>query len=106
MMRDWHPDLKRRLRREVLRILSTNHGQQQSRPDDVALCHWLRALAWEVDLADVVTIVQEMQGRGWVKYRQFKDTILGRRVQLLEIEITPEGQDVFDQITPSPAVEF
>jgi hypothetical protein len=106
MMNDWHPDKKRRLRREVLRILSTTHGQQQSRLDDVALCHALRTLAWEVDLADVITVLQDMGGRGWVRYRQLKNVLIGRRVQLLEIEIAPEGQDVFDQVKPSDAVEY
>jgi len=105
MIQDWHPDKKRKLRGEVLRILSESHAQQKSRMDDLALCHLLRAIAWDVDMNDVVTIVQEMKGRDWVTFRQLRNVYL-RRVQLLEIEILPDGQDLVDQTTSNPAVEF
>jgi hypothetical protein len=104
-MNNWHPDRKKQFRGEVLRMLAVRHGQQQSRMDDVALCHALRSLAWEVDLNDVVTILQEMQGRGWVKFRQLR-SIYNRRVELSQIEILPDGQDLYDQTTTNPAVEF
>ncbi|ODU52204.1 MAG: hypothetical protein ABT07_01365 [Microbacterium sp. SCN 70-10] len=97
--------MKKRFRGEVLRMLAVRHGQQQSRMDDVALCHALRSLAWEVDLNDVVTILQEMQGRNWVKFRQLR-SIYNRRVELSQIEILPDGQDLYDQTTQNPAVEF
>jgi hypothetical protein len=105
MMQDWHPDKKGRFRYEVLRTLSVIHGQQKSRMSDTALCLSLRDQAWDVDLNDVVTILQDMHGRGWVSYRQIKN-VFARRVQLLEIEILPDGQDVFDQVVASPAVRF
>lgn len=105
MMQDWHPDQKKRFRGEVLRMLAVRHGQQQSRMDDVALCHALRSLAWEVDINDVVTILQEMKVRQWVEYRQIK-SIYARRMELSQIEIMPGGQDLVDQTTTNPAVEF
>src|SRR5260370_1373314 len=71
-MTNWHPEMKKRFRGEVLRMLAVRHGQQMSRTDDVALCHALRSLAWDVDINDVVTILQEMQGRNWVRFRQIK----------------------------------
>jgi len=104
-MNNWHPDLKKRFRGEILRMLAVRHGQQQSRMDDVALCHALRSLAWDVDINDVVTILQEMQGRNWVKFRQLR-SIYNRRVELSQIEILPDGQDLYDQTTQNLAVEF
>jgi hypothetical protein len=105
MMRDWHPDMKKRFRGEVLRMLAVRHGQQQSRMDDVALCHALRSLAWEVDINDVVTILQEMKQREWVTFRFIK-SIYNRRTEISQIEIMPAGQDLMDQTTTNPAVEF
>lgn len=104
-MNNWHPDRKKRFRGEVLRMLAVRHGQQQSRMDDVALCHALRSLAWEIDINDVVTILQEMKGRNWVNFRQIK-SIYNRRAEISLIEILPDGQDLVDQTTTNPAVEF
>ena|ERR1039458_4517071 len=105
-MAEWHPDRKRRLRYEVLRILSVRHGRQVSRIDDTLLCITLRDLGWfELDMNDTVTILQDMEGRGWVRFRALKN-IYARRTQLSQIEILPAGQDVFDQVTHDPAVEF
>jgi hypothetical protein len=103
-MNEWHIDQKRKFRGEILRILSVRHGQQRSRLDDVLLTKTLRDLAWEVDINDVVTILQEMEQRGWVAFRQIK-SIYARKMQLLQIEILPAGQDIFDGILSNPAVE-
>lgn len=105
MMRDWHPDQKKRFRGEVLRMLAVRHGQQMSRMDDVALCHALRSLAWDIDINDVVTILQEMKQRDWVGFRELRSIYSSRR-ELSQIEILPDGQDLVDQTTTNPAVEF
>jgi len=91
---------------EILRILSVRHGQQRSRMDDTMLCISLRDLGWfDLDMNDTVTILQDMSGRGWIKFRTLKN-IYARRVQLSQIEILPEGQDIFDQVKTDPAVEI
>jgi hypothetical protein len=105
MMRDWHPDQKKRFRGEVLRMLAVRHGLQQERMDDVALTHALRSLAWEVDINDIATILQEMKGRAWVDFAQIR-SIYNRRLEISKIEILPAGQDLVDQTTTNPAVEF
>jgi hypothetical protein len=105
MMQDWHPQRKKQFRGEVLRMLAVRHGLQQSRMDDVALCHALRSLSWEIDINDIVTILQEMKGREWVDFQQIK-SIYTRRAELSQIEITPAGQDLVDQTTTHPAVEI
>ena len=104
-MTNWHPDKKKRFRGEVLRLLAVRHGQQMSRMDDVAMCHALRSLAWDIDINDVVTILQEMKGRDWVEFRQIK-SIFNKRAELSQIAILPDGQDLVDQTTTNPAVEF
>ena len=104
-MKNWHPDMKKRFRGEVLRMLAVGHGRQQSRMDDVAMCHALRSLAWDIDINDVVTILQEMKLRNWVSFRQIK-SIYNSRAELSQVEILPDGQDLVDQTTTNPAVEF
>lgn len=105
MISNWHPDKKKQFRGEVLRMLSVRHSQQKSRADDIELCHALRSLAWDVEISDVVTILQEMQGRNWVTFKQ-RRSYYSSRVELSQIEILPDGQDLVDQTTTNPAVEF
>ena len=105
-MLDWGPVKKRRFRGEVLMVLSNRHGAQKSHLDDVQLYRALQIVGvLDAELKDVVTICQEMQGRGWVKFEQIRDP-LTLRMQLLRIEICPEGQDLVDQTTTNNAVSF
>ena len=105
-MLDWHPNRKRRFRGEVLMMLSTQHGAQKSRLGDVQLYAALQTIGLQdVELRDVVTICQEMRGRGWVTYEQLKNPTTLRE-ELHRIEICPEGQDLVDQTTRHNAVSF
>lgn len=105
-MLEWHPNRKRRFRGEILMLLSNRHGAQKSRLNDVQLYRALQTVGVEdAELKDVVTICQEMRGRGWVTYEQLRSPITDRE-ELHRIEICPEGQDIVDQTTKHAAVSF
>lgn len=104
MMREWNQPRKARFRGDVLTVLSGNHLSQQSRMDDVMLGAALQRRLWDVGIRDVVTILQEMSGRGWVKFLQCPSG--DGRVYLHTVEICPDGQDLVDGTTAHPAVRF
>lgn len=104
-MIDWHPDRKKKFRGDILRLLAIAHDKQRSRMSDTEICVNLKALAIDCELPDVVTILQEMKDRDWVTFRQIKN-IFPRRVQLLEVQILPDGRDLVEQTTENPAVIF
>lgn len=105
MMSEWSQRRKARFRGEVLSLLAGRHLNQMSRMDDTAMCRTLQSLAWDVEIKDVVTILQDMSGRYWVKYEYCHDKDAGR-VYLHTIEICPEGQDLVDETKRHPAVRF
>lgn len=105
MMSEWTQVKKARFRGEVLTVLSGRHLNQKSRMDDTALCRTLQGLAWDVGIKEVVTILQDMGGRNWVKFISCKDPD-ANRVYLHTVEICPDGQDLVDETTRHPAVRF
>ena len=104
-MSEWTQTRKARFRGEVLVLLSGHHLAQKSRMDDTAVCRTMQSLAWDVEIKDVVTILQDMQGRNWVKFESCRDRS-ALRVYLHTIEICPDGQDLVDETTRHPAVRF
>jgi hypothetical protein len=105
MMSEWGTEKKKRFRGDVLNVLAARHLTQRSRMDDVQICLALQSLSWQCEMNDVVTILQDMQGRGWVKFKDRRSQVT-RRVELFEVEICPEGQDLVDDTTRHPAVSF
>lgn len=100
------PELSRRLRGCILKLLRARHNMQSSRMDDVALTHALQALAFTVIIQDVVTLLQDLHDRGYVRYEQKRD-FLTRRVRLEKIELTAAGRDLVEESAPAvPAVEL
>ena len=105
MMSEWNQRHKARFRGEVLNVLAGGHLNQRSRMDDTAICRTLQSLAWDVEIKDVVTILQDMKGRNWVTFIDCKDR-MANRVYLHTVEILPDGQDLVDDTTRHPAVRF
>jgi hypothetical protein len=99
------PRKKRMFRGEILRMLAVGHAQQQPRKDDTQLALALRDNLWDIDINDVLTIMQEMKGRGWVTFRADRSEF-SSRVRLSKIEILPPGVDLYEGTTTDPAVEF
>jgi hypothetical protein len=104
-MSDWSTRKKTRFRGEVLTILAGRHLSQNARLDDIQVCAALQSNGWDCEIRDVVTILQDMQGRNWVKFEQQRHEVT-RRIMLFRIEICPDGQDIVDEVAKSPAVSF
>jgi hypothetical protein len=96
------PELSRVLRGSILKLLRARHNTQLSRMDDVALTHALISLAFRVDVRAVVTLLQDMQQRGYVRYDQRRDSIT-LRVRVEKIELLPMGRDIVEENIPAPA---
>jgi hypothetical protein len=106
MFTDLTPERSRRLRGQILLLLRARHNVQASRYDDVGVTHALQSLAFEIGIGDAVTILQDLEGRGYVRYVQRHDSVTGR-VYLEKIELTPAGRDQVEENRPrDPALEF
>jgi hypothetical protein len=104
-MNDLTPAMARRVRRQILLLLWARHNMQGSRFDDVSLTHALRSVAMEVGIRDVVTLLQDLQDRRFVRFMQRRDSFTGR-VYLEKIELTAAGRDQVEENTPTdPALE-
>jgi hypothetical protein len=102
-MTNWHPDRIRKLRGEILKLLCGNHSAQQARMDGVLVTRLLQSFAYDVEVADVVTLLQDMQQRSWVTFRSQRNP-LTQRIELSQIEVLPDGRDICEQTTKSAAV--
>lgn len=93
------------MRGDILKLLKGRHDAQQSRMDDVALTHALQSLAYErINVFIVVTMLQDMKDRGFVRYEQRRDHMTGR-IRLEKIELTSAGRDqVEENVKRDPAV--
>ena len=106
MKEEFSPEMMRRLRGCILVLLRGRHNLQMSRMDDTAVTHALMSLAYRIDVFDVVTLLQDLQDRGYVRFEQ-KREFLTRRVYLQKIELTAKGRDLVEENIPAdPAVEL
>ena len=105
MMSEWSTEQKKRFRGDVLNVLAGRHLSQHARMDDVQVCLALQSLAWGCEMKDVVTILQDMSGRGWVKFKDRRSKVT-QRVELYEIEICADGQDLVEDVSRHAAVSF
>lgn len=106
MTKDLHPDKARRLRGAVLTVLCANHNRQGHRLDDVLLGGALQGLLFDISSNDVLTILQDLKDRDYVRYVQRRNWLTGR-MYCEQIEITARGRDLVEEnIKADPAVEF
>jgi hypothetical protein len=101
-----NPEVSRRLRGCILRLLRARHDAQLTRMDDVALTHALQNLAYSVGINLVVTLLQDLGDRGYIRFTQRRDFLTGR-VRLDKLELSSAGRDLVEEnVKPDPAVEF
>ena len=98
----WDLKRKRKFRLLVLDMISRRHAEQGERMDDLELFHMLKSWGAEAEINDVVTILQELGDRGYVRFRQYRNKFSGR-TSLTDIEICAKGQDIVDGSTTDPA---
>ena len=96
----------KRLRGTVLMLLRTNHDGQATRFDATALWSALvRGLNFDASQNEVMTILQDLCGRGYITYRDSKDKKTGE-VRIFQIELCPKGRDLLEETIVDPAVEI
>lgn len=93
----------KRIRGVILELVNEGHQSQSSRLNDVMVWALLQKMLYDVGQNDVVTILQDLQERGYLKFKEEKD----RRTNVVRIsliQITPEGRDLLEGTEPDPAV--
>jgi hypothetical protein len=96
------PAVTRQMRGDILKLLKGRHDSQMSRMDDIALTHALQSLAYQrIGVFTIVTLLQDMRDRGFVRYEESRDWNTGR-VYLVKIELTAAGRD---QVERTPGVK-
>src|SRR5579884_814060 len=95
----------KRLRGAIVEVLYTRHQAQQSRVDHVALWHILRDLGCDVGEYDVITQLQDLSDRGYVKYNEQKDRRTNR-TDITLIQLTSRGRDLREETIEDAAVTF
>ena len=96
-------ETRKRLRGQILELLDENHSQQRSRFTDVVLWGVLQRLKYDVSQNEVLTLLEDLHDRGYVKYSSVKNAQSGVR-RLSQIEITPDGRDVLEGTRQDDAV--
>lgn len=91
------------LRGGIVQVLYARHQAQQSRADHVALWRILRDLGFDVGEFDVITQLQDLSDRGYLKYDEQKDRFTNR-VRISLIQLTSRGRDLFEGTIEDPAV--
>jgi hypothetical protein len=96
----------KRLRRMVLELLQANHDAQQSRFDSSMLwSNLVRGLGFDASENDVITVLQDLHGRGYIKYEEIRNQRLGL-YYIVRIELCPKGRDLLEGTITDPAVEI
>ena len=87
-------------------LLCTNHDQQKSRFDGVALWSALvRGLSFDVSQNELFTILQDLKDRGYVRFEQPKNKKTGE-VAIMQIELCARGRDLLEGTIEDRAVEL
>lgn len=103
MTTDIEPKTARYLRGLVLRLIYLNHNRQRARLSSTQIRGALQIEGYnQFGRDDVLTVLQDLKDRGYVRYKQMRDA--DERVYLFEIELTAQGRDLCDLITEDPAV--
>lgn len=95
----------KRMRGMILQLLQTNHEQQRSRFDSSMLWSALvRGLGFDASENDVITVLQDLCDRGYIKYVEQRNRRLGE-YRIVQIELCPKGRDLLEGTIEDPAVE-
>ncbi len=95
----------KRMRGMILELLQTNHDQQRSRFDSSMLWSALvRGLGFDASENDVMTVLQDLNGRSYIRYTEIKNPRQGV-YRIVQIELMPKGRDLLEGTISDPAVE-
>ena len=94
--------LKRR-RGAVLGFIYTGHTELLSRMDNMMLWGLMQELGFGVGQDEVLTLLQDLRERGYLKFEEKKNRLSGR-TEISKIAITPAGRDVVERIKDDAGV--
>ncbi len=96
------PKAARQLRGLILTLVYINHGRQASRLTSTVLRGTLQREGYQFTRNDVLTILQDLKDRDFVRYSQMRDG--DERLFIFNVEITARGRDLVDGMISDPAV--
>lgn len=106
-MEQLQADNTRQLRAAVLQIIYGNQQNQRSRLRFTPLYGAIARLGFDVSTNELITVLQDLQERGYVKYTrdeaQYRDY---RKTVISEIQILPAGRDLVEKTNADAAVCF
>jgi hypothetical protein len=96
-------DAMKRLRGQILELVSENHQAQRTRLELITLWGVLVRLGFDVGRDDVITLLQDLREREYLRFDSAKDK-WSNRVEISKIEITPAGRDLLEGTSVDKAV--
>lgn len=93
----------KRYRAVILNLLEANHRGQKSRMDHIMLAMSMQSLGCGVGEYDVLTLLQDLCDRGYVRYDE-KRNRLTNDTEISKIEITASGRDVLEETRKDGAI--
>lgn len=96
--------IKRRVRGVILRLVLQKHERQEHRYDDYALLAALDRLSFELYLDAVRELLQDMQDRDLLSFKQSKDRKTGE-ISITGVQLRPRGRNLLEGYDTDPAVE-
>ena len=97
-----NPIAARQLRGLILTLVYVNHRRQGSRLTSTVIRGTLQREGYQFSRNDVLTMIQDLQDRDYLRYKQMRDS--DGRMFIFEIEITAQGRDVVDGYKADPVV--
>lgn len=95
----------KRIRGVILEALQSNHDEQKSRFDSSMLWSFLvRGLGFDISENELKTVLQDLSGRGYIKFVEIKDQRKGL-YWIVQIEMLPKGRDLLEGTISDSAVE-
>lgn len=102
-MNEQQVNKNKRLRGAVLQFVQTNHADQGSHMDDLEIWGMMQDLNFGIGQNQVLTLLQDLCSRGYLKYEEQMNRLTGRCV-ISRIELTAEGRNLVERIKVDPAV--
>jgi hypothetical protein len=96
-------ETRKRLRGEILELVDEGHQEQRSRLNDLVVWGVLQKLKYDVSQNDVITMLQDLESRGYLRFVQDKNRRTGE-IRISQIEILPAGRDLLEGTITNEAV--
>jgi hypothetical protein len=96
------PMAARQLRGLILTLVYVNHRRQGARLTSTVIRGTLSREGYQFSRNDVLSMLQDLKDRDYLRYSQMKDT--DERIFIFAIEITAAGRDLVDGYDTDPTV--